>query len=160
MTTEPTRYTMLPIQEDLVEDAMTLLVRWMREDRLTPWDAAAIDDLYEELDDHARSLLTELARASLHGEPAPQDELARRLGLPERVLLGVVAEVNAVAARAGHPRPVLVYQAVAIGPDNHLTERATVIMERDAAEVIGSVLGITGSTGSTGGGPASTPTTT
>lgn len=144
MTAEPIRYTMLPVQEDLVEDAMETLVRWMREDQLTDWHATAIDDLYEELDDNGRRFLTELARAALAGEPAHQDDLARTLGLTERELLGLVGEVSGLASAAGHTKPVLVYQAVVTGPDGELAERPTVIMEQDVATLIGAALGLGG----------------
>jgi hypothetical protein len=136
------KYTMLPIQEDLVEDAMALLVRWMRADQLIPWDAAGIDDLYQALDDNGRHFLTELARATLKGELTPQDELARRVGISERLLLGLVGEVSTLASQRQHPLPVIHYQAEVIGADGHPTERPTVLMEHEVAELIATALGL------------------
>jgi hypothetical protein len=136
------KYTMLPIQEDLVEDAMALLVRWMRADQRIPWDGAAIDDLYQGLDDNGRHFLTELARATLDGETPFQDEFAGRVGVSERLLLGLVGEISALASQGQHPLPVIHYQAVVMGPDGHPTDRPMVLMEREVAELIATALGL------------------
>ena len=60
-------YVMVPVPEDHVEDIMRYIVRLMSQALIEPWTEESVTQLFEEIDEPSRALLSTVAQVHASG---------------------------------------------------------------------------------------------
>ena len=107
-------FVMVPVPEEHVEEAMTMILRIAARARLKEWDQAALSGVFQELDEPSKSVLSAVTRATLAKNPVDDvgvaeatRDAARTAGI-EAVTAGSVAEALAGIAATTPDARVLI----------------------------------------------------
>ena len=96
-------YVMVPVPEDHVQDVMQFVVRLMSQAAIEPWSDEAITQVFEELDEPGRALLSTVANAVVRGNPITEGDTAALIGMTWRETMGILRELNDLAGASSHP---------------------------------------------------------
>lgn len=129
-------YVMIPVPEEHVEEAMSAVLRIISRGRLEDWDAEGIHKLFQEVDESARALLAITARSMKSGKPVTQVAAAEFTQLTQRELLGIMREVNDLAAADDRPALLSNQAASETLPNGRVRETRVFSMPDDVAEWI------------------------
>jgi hypothetical protein len=104
-------YVMVPVPEEHVQDVMQFVVRLMSQASIEPWNEQTITQLFEEIDEPARALLSAVAKGVIGGNPLTEADAAAVIGMTWREIAGMLRELNDAAAAEAHP-PLLSRRSV------------------------------------------------
>ena len=127
-------YVMVPVPEEHVEEAMAAVLRIIGRGRLMDWDAAAVTELFESVDESARALLGTVARATGAGKQIPQRTAADMIQLTERELLGIMREINELCSQQSRSAILMNAAANETLPNGRVRETRVFTMPDDLAE--------------------------
>lgn len=96
-------YVMVPVPEQLVPDVMRHVLVLMAKGSMQAWDQAGLDELYAELDEMSKTILSLAARGPAQGQTVTADEIAGSLGLPIGELMNLIRALNAKADERKRP---------------------------------------------------------
>lgn len=96
-------YVMVPVPEDRVQDVMQFVVRLVNQDALEEWDEESIAQMFEDVDEPSRALLSTVAQAVQEGDSRPVEDAAAIVELSPRELMGILREVNEMAMERSRP---------------------------------------------------------
>ena len=96
-------YVMVPVPEDNVQDVLQFVVRLMSQASIEPWTEEAITQLFEEIDEPGRALLSTVANAVVRGNPLTEGDTAALIGMTWRETMGLLRELNDLAGASAHP---------------------------------------------------------
>ena len=96
-------YVMVPVPEDHVQDVMQFVVRLMSQAAIEPWTEEAIAQLFEEIDEPGRALLSAVAKCRGRWQSDHEADAAAMIGMTWREAMGILRELNDVAGAASHP---------------------------------------------------------
>lgn len=119
-------YVMVPVPEEHVEEAMSLILRIAARSRQVPWDQEAITELFHESDEPTKSVLSAVSRAAAAGTASIDNELADSIELKQREVLGIVRELNEAAAQQSRP-PIIVVRMETITLPNGRTREQRIL---------------------------------
>jgi hypothetical protein len=92
-------YVLVPVPEELVPDVDQLLFQLRFRADAPDFDEAAMGEHILSLDEEPRALLLEVAEAVAEGRPYSDVDLAARLGMTVREMMGLLTEVNDITVR-------------------------------------------------------------
>jgi hypothetical protein len=92
-------YVLVPVPEELVPDVDQLLFQLRFRADVPDFDETAMGEHILSLDEESRALLLEVAEAVAEDRPYVDADLAARLGITVRELMGLLTEVNDVTVR-------------------------------------------------------------
>jgi hypothetical protein len=104
-------YVMVPVPEDSVADVMQFVVRLMSQAAIEPWTQDAVTEIFEEVDELTRALLSAVAMASLSEKPLPESDAAKAIELNWRETMGILRELNDASAADSHA-PIVVRRTI------------------------------------------------
>ena len=90
---------MVPVPDEHVVEVMQYVARLVARASVVPWDDEGVADLFDEVDEASRSLLSLVARTVVAGKELSDDDAAQRLELNLREVRGIVRDVNDTAQR-------------------------------------------------------------
>ena len=129
-------YVMIPVPEDRVEDVMQYVVRLMTQASMQEWDESSIAQLFGDIDEPSRALLSTVATATLNDERITTEEAASRVELSWRESMGLLREINDIAREESRP-PLLIRRAVSETLPNGRTRDIRVFsMNDDVAKLV------------------------
>jgi hypothetical protein len=96
-------YVMVPVPEEHVQDVMKFVVQLISQASIEPWNEEAIAQLFEEIDEPARALLSTVAKGVIGGKPLNEADAAAVIGMTWREVAGMMRELNDAAAAGAHP---------------------------------------------------------
>lgn len=131
-------YVMVPVPEEHVKEAMEAVLRISARASITDWDAAAVAELFGAVDEVARSVLSAVARSVISKGPIPDAEVAASIEISQREVLGVVRELNELAAQKAHPALVGVQQISEMLPNGRVIEQRVLTMIGPISELVRS----------------------
>lgn len=129
-------YVMVPVPEEHVHDVMEFVIRTMARASLEPWDAHSVGQLFDEVDELSRSLLSFVARATIADKRAAQVDGARVLQLSARETVAIMREINERGRTDGHPMIITQQTLPEVLPNGRSTETRVFQMEADVAELV------------------------
>lgn len=130
-------YVMVPVPEEHVEEAMQVILRITSRARLTEWEADGIAEMFQQVDEPTRAVLSCVARSVLTGEVMSDVDVSRVTELPQREILSIVREVNEVASAESRLAVVIMQMDVQVLPNGRTRDRRVVTMSREVAEMVG-----------------------
>jgi hypothetical protein len=100
-------YVMMPVPEEHVAEVMDFVLRAIAKASIIPWDNESVTDVFAELDEASRSILSFVSRSVLADKDISEQDLAGQVQLNPRELAGIVNEL--IARSRTDNRPNLVY---------------------------------------------------
>ena len=97
-------YVMVPVPEEHVQDVMQFVVRLASQASVEPWTQDAVAQVFEEIDEPARALLSSVANGVINGKPLTEADASAIIGMNWREVAGMVRELNEVATVPVAPR--------------------------------------------------------
>ena len=129
-------YVMVPVPEDHVGDVMQYVVRLMSQASIEPWDESSMEELFRDVDEPSRALLSAVAKESLSGKALPDAELTRTIELNWRETMGLLRELNDIARDDGHP-PLIIRRTISEPLPNGRTKDVRVLaMNEEIAKLV------------------------
>ena len=126
-------YVMVPVPEENVEDVMRFVVRLMSQAAVEPWTHESVTEMFEEVDEMTRTLLSAVASASLSGRPITESDAAKTIELNGRETIGILRELNEASAADSHA-PIVTRSTIAETLPNGRTRDVRVLsMNEDVA---------------------------
>lgn len=129
-------FVMVPVPEEHVEEAMTMILRISARARLKEWDQAALSELFHGLDEPSKSVLSAVARASLAKTTIDDVAVAEAIEFTRREVLGITREFNEQAGGLGYPPLVVVRQEVETLPNGRTREQRVFTMITELAVMV------------------------
>lgn len=129
-------YVMVPVPEEHVKEAMEAVLRITNRAAIIEWDADAVNELFRSVDEVSRSVMSTVARAVVRNGPLPDVDVAQTIELSNREILGVVRELNELAAASSHPVIVTSQQIEENLPNGRTREQRFLGMSRTVADLV------------------------
>lgn len=129
-------YVMVPVPEEHVEEAMSMILRIVTRARLADWEQADVTAMFEDVDEPTRSVLSAVSRSSIAGTTLSDHQIAESIEIPQRELLGIVRELNERAQAASRHPLIVVRQETETLPNGRTRESRILSMDTDLAALI------------------------
>jgi hypothetical protein len=129
-------YVMVPVPEEHVQDVMQFILREVAKAAQGPWDDESISELFHEVDEASRSLLAYTARASIGGTDITEAQAADMMQLRPREVMGIVRELNELAAKANRPALVVTRTVTETLPNGRTAEKRVLWMSEEVAPLV------------------------
>jgi hypothetical protein len=99
-------YVMVPVPEEHVVDVMLHIARLVARASVVPWTDESVHELFDEVDEACRSVLSLAARATLADRELTDDDAAVSLELTAREVRAIVRDINE-GAQQSKREPIL-----------------------------------------------------
>ncbi len=129
-------FVMVPVPEEHVEEAMTMILRISARARLKDWDQAALSELFHGLDEPSKSVLSAVARATLGKQTIDDLAVSEAIELTRREVLGITRECNEEANGLGFPPAVVIRQDIETLPNGRTREQRLLTMTPELAAMV------------------------
>jgi len=129
---------MVPVPQELEAQVQHYLTWRLSTGALAGWTEAALTTLFGQLDESARVAVEMIARGVVDDEPVTVGQVARRVGITTREILGIVVELaHQLRALGGPSIPVILFEP----PDGGDDDQRPLAMPKDGARVVLSIAG-------------------
>ena len=129
-------FVMVPVPEEHVEEAMTMILRISARARLKDWDQAALSELFHQLDEPSKSVLSVVGRATLAKKAIDDVAVSEAIEFTRREVLGITRELNEQANASGYPALIVVRQEVETLPNGRTREQRLFSMTTELALLV------------------------
>jgi hypothetical protein len=129
-------YVMVPVPEEHVYDVMQFVVRLTAQASVEPWTEEAIRELFEQIDEPSRALLSAVAKGVLGGNPLSEGDVGAVIGMTWREVMGMVRELNDTAASQDRPALVNRSSTTATLPNGRTREVRGLVIADDVARLV------------------------
>lgn len=92
-------YVMVPVPEQYVADVMQHVARLVAQASVIPWDNESAAQLFDEVDEVSRSVISLTARSTTAGKGLSDEDAAQALELNVREIRGIVRDLHEAAVR-------------------------------------------------------------
>ena len=129
-------YVMVPVPEEHVQDVMQFVVRMASQATLEPWTEDDVAQLFDEVDEPARALLSAVAKGVMGGNALNEADAAAIIGMTWREVTGMVRELNDAAASRSHPALVSRRSVTTTLPNGRTRDVRALIMDDEVARLV------------------------
>ena len=129
-------FVMVPVPEEHVEEAMTMILRIAARARLKEWDQASFSEVCHELDEPSKSVLSAVTRATLAKNPIDDVGVAEAIEFTRREVLGITRELNELANSLGYPPVMVVRNEIETLPNGRTREQRLLTMTVELATMV------------------------
>lgn len=129
-------YVMVPVPEEHVQDVMQFVVRLASQASVEPWTQEAVAQVFEEIDEPARALLSAVAKGVINGKPLNEGDASAIIGMNWREVAGMVRELNEMAASRSHPALVGRRSLTVTLPNGRTREVRALIIDDEIAGLV------------------------
>ena len=95
-------YVMVPVPQEYVVDVMLHISRLVARASVVPWTDEGVAELFDEVDEASRSVLSLVARATTAEKELSDEDAADSLELKVREVRTIVRDINEAATRTKH----------------------------------------------------------
>ena len=132
-------YVMVPVPEEHVEAVMQFVLRAIARASIGPWDKDLINELWSEIDESSRSLISFVARASASGNELDVADAARKLQVTPRETNAIVVELNNLARDKDRLTLLNARNVTERQPNGRMTEKRVLQIDPEIADIIREV---------------------
>lgn len=126
-------YVMVPVPEEHVVDVMQHVARLVARASVVPWDDESVAELFDEVDEASRSVLSLVARNRTAGKEVSEDDTAKSIELNIRELRSIVRDINDVAQREKREPVLGVKEASVLLRNGRTVPRRVLVMTEAVA---------------------------
>jgi hypothetical protein len=127
---------MVPVPEEFVVDVMQHVARLVAKASVVPWDDGAVGELFDEVDEACRSVLSIAARSTAAGKELSDEDAATALELNLREIRGIVREINETAQRGKHEPMVTLRETSVVLRNGRTVQKRLFAMTEAVARAI------------------------
>ncbi len=129
-------YVMMPVPEEHVEAVMDFVLRAIARASIMPWDAESIAEVFDEIDEASRSILSFVSRSVLADKDLPERELAGLMQLGPREVAGIMNELVTRSRVANRPNLVTSRGISERLPNGRTRDTRVYLMDVDIAQLV------------------------
>jgi hypothetical protein len=129
-------YVMVPVPEEHVEEVMQFVLRAVARASVQPWDLEGISQLWDEVDELSRALLSYVSRATVADKDLAEGDVAAMMQLSVRETIAIMREVNEVARQSDRPNLIFPRTVAERLPNGRTMEKRVLFMEDDVADLL------------------------
>lgn len=134
-------YVMIPVPEEHVEEVMQFVLRAQARAAIEPWTEESIVEIFTDVDEAARSLLSVVAHATLTGKELTDVDAGALIELSAREVSGIRRELAELSQDGNHSSLIVATNVEETLPNGRVRRRrilkmatAVAICVRDAEE--------------------------
>lgn len=126
---------MVPVPEELVQEAMKMVIRLSQSDKMHEWDEESISQVFHDAPEMAKAVLSAVARGTL-GEDGhvKEDELARSMEHSLREVRELARELNKNATDNAYGPVIGIQTTTETLPNGRTREERQLLMDPKIAE--------------------------
>jgi hypothetical protein len=129
-------YVMVPVPEEHVVDVMLHIARLVAKASVVPWTDESVAELFDEVDEASRSVLSLVARSTTAGKDLNDQDAADTLELNVREVRDIVRDINELATR-GKREPILGFrEATVVLRNGRPAQRRLFVMTEPVARAV------------------------
>lgn len=129
-------YVMVPVPEEHVEEVMQFMLRSMAKASQEDWDQASVTELFAEVDELSKMLLSHVARATVEGKEVFEGDAAAAVQLSVRETAAIVRELNEMARDLNHPSIIYRRPTSEVLPNGRTMEKNAIAVDDEIAPLI------------------------
>lgn len=129
-------YVMVPVPEEYVEEVMQFVLKAVARASVDPWGAESITELFTEVDELSRTLLSLIARGTGSGKELTEVDLAVMIQLSGRETIGIMRELNIMARDSNHPNLIIPRMISEALPNGRTMQKRVLTMADDIAQLV------------------------
>lgn len=130
------RYVMVPVPEEHVEEVMRFVLQAGERASLEPWDAESVSQLFTDVDELTRSLLSVVARAASAGKELTERDAGDLLELKPRDVSGIERDLKEQAREAGRQPVITVANVEEALPSGRTQRKRVLTMDEEVATLV------------------------
>lgn len=129
-------YVMVPVPEEHVEDVMNFMLKAMARASQEDWDQAQVTEVFAQVDELSKALLSHVAKATLDEREVYETEAAAAVQLSQRETSAIVRELNELARELNRPAMIFRRPTVEVLPNGRTIDRFAIVVEEEVAPLI------------------------
>lgn len=129
-------YVMVPVPEEHVVDVMQHVARLVAKASVVPWTDEAVAELFEDVDEASRSVLSLVSRSTMAGRDLTDQEAADTLELNVREIRDIVRDINELATKSKREPVVGFREATVVLRNGRPANRRLLIMVEPVAKSV------------------------
>jgi hypothetical protein len=129
-------YVMVPVPEEHVVDVMMHIARLVARASVVPWTDEAVAELFDEVDEASRSVLSLVARTTVAGKDLSDEDAADKLELNVREVRAISRDINEVAQRGKREPLVALRETPVVLRNGRTVQKRLFVMAEPVARAI------------------------
>lgn len=129
-------YVMVPVPEEHVVDVMVHVARLVARASVVPWTDEAVTELFDEVDEACRSVLSLVARTTTAGKDLVDEDAAEALELNVREVRAIVRDINEAGQRGKREPLVALREASVVLRNGRTVQKRLFTMTEAVARTI------------------------
>jgi len=129
-------YVMVPVPEEHVVDVMMHIARLVARASVVPWTDEAVAELFDEVDEASRSVLSLVARMTLADKELSDEEAADKLELNTREVRAISRDINEAAQRSKREPLVALRETPVVLRNGRSVQKRLFVMAEPVARAI------------------------
>jgi hypothetical protein len=129
-------YVMVPVPEEHVVDVMLHVARLVARASVVPWTDEAVTELFDEVDEVSRSLLSLVARSTTAGKDLSDEDAAKSLELKTRDVRAITLDLNEAAQQEKRQPLVALRDASVVLRNGRTVQKRLFTMTESVARTI------------------------
>ena len=129
-------YVMVPVPEEHVVDVMLHIARLVAKASVVPWTDDAVAELFDEVDEASRSVLSLAARSTAAGKELNDEEAAESLELNVREVRDIVRDLTEIGTRSKREPMLALRDASVVLRNGRTVQRRLFVMTESVARSI------------------------
>ena len=127
---------MVPVPEEHVVDVMLHVARLVARASVVAWDDESVGDMFDEVDEVSRSLLSLVARSTTAGKELTDEEAADTLELSVREIRALTRDINDASQKSKREPLVALREATVVLRNGRSAQRQLLAMAEPVARSI------------------------
>lgn len=128
-------YVMVPVPEEFVQEAMKMVIRLSRSDAMNEWDQEAVTQLFHDVSEMEKAVLSAVARGSLGEEQSVREDIvARSMEHSVREIREIAREINSRATDDLFGRIIAITTTTETLPNGRMRDERRFSMSEELAE--------------------------
>lgn len=129
-------YVMVPVPEEHVVDVMMHIARLVARASVVPWTDEAVAELFDEVDEASRSVISLVARSMLAGKELSDEDAADKLELNTREVRAISRDINDAAQRSKREPMLALRETPVVLRNGRTVQKRLFVMAEPVARAI------------------------
>ena len=129
-------YVMVPVPEEHVEEVMQFMLRAMARASLEDWDQDSVTEMFSQVDELSKTLLSHVARAISNGKEVFEADAAAAVQLTQRESAAIVRELNELSRELNRPTIIFRKPSTEVLPNGRVIEKNAIVIEAELVPLV------------------------
>lgn len=129
-------YVMVPVPEEHVVDVMLYVARLVARASVVAWDDEGVAEMFDEVDEVSRALLSLVARSTTAGQDLSDEEAAKALELNVREVRDITRDINEISQKGKREPLLALREATVVLRNGRSVQRRLLAMAEPVARTL------------------------